>query len=331
MIFLLHLACADPPGPGPVPPPDDEPTGTEDTDSATISSPVDTADTGLDPYTAPLFWLTAEAGTSAQSCGLVSDGTVRCWGTPECEARAPEPTEAFDSISVGLFGTCGLRPDGTLRCWCCTGNECIQPLCAEVPVGVFSRVEVGNWDACAQDAAGELTCWGGHEILFGSVPAGPVLDFAVENTYACAVLPDATLTCWGYAMFWDEPPAGVAIADISLGRGHACALDPSGTAHCWGINLFGDPFPAAPVGQFVRIDSFNQVSCGVDAADLVTCVYGLENGWFDLWLSQMPAEPLAYLGLSEWDGCGVNYAGEATCWGGPLADEPWLRVPDLNP
>ncbi|MBA2321466.1 MAG: hypothetical protein H0V89_09945 [Deltaproteobacteria bacterium] len=306
----------------------------EDTVTTPLPEPeTHSGDTGTTHETdtaAELTWVSADIGYNL-ACGLVSDGTVRCWGTAECEAVTPRPDETFTAISVGGEAGCGLRPDGTVRCWCCdevnTGD-----ICLEAPPGSFDRVLVGNHDACAQDSAGILTCWGGQPFdREGEQPVGPVIDFQVESTYAAALLPDGTVQAWGYDVLWqEEPPAGVAFTDLGLGRGHACGLDASGAAWCWGQDFFGRPFPDPPPGPWSAIEVYNQTTCVFDSGGLPTCFWSVDVALWEEWESQMIAvQPLVQIGLGEWNGCGVDAVGQAWCWGGDPAVEPCLRVPQL--
>jgi len=106
---------------------------------------VETDDSGAD-----LYWTSVATGTSFNtSCGLVSDGTMRCWGGPSCVARAPPATEQFVQVSAGVDDVCALRPDGTLACWCC--DPANQGTCEEMPSGQFTR---------GVTVAGDVLCWG---------------------------------------------------------------------------------------------------------------------------------------------------------------------------
>ena len=132
-------------------------------------------------------------------CGLVHDGTVRCWGRdtfelPEssdgegpvgdgalgrgvsvsgADAATPAPVVGLSNvtqISVGPnFGTCARTSDGSVYCW---GRNDFGQLgrapterALPVPTRVeglppVDRVELGNHGACAIGADRELYCWG---------------------------------------------------------------------------------------------------------------------------------------------------------------------------
>jgi alpha-tubulin suppressor-like RCC1 family protein len=305
-----------------------------DTSVETGVSADDTSETGRPPDTPPvsLTWQTVDVGIF-MSCGIASDGTVRCWGVDDvCIDQAPHPPEVLSQLSVGGTAGCGLRPDGSLRCWCCTGVGSYPEICDEAPAGTFSRVEVGAFTACAQDAAGILHCWGADAAM-GIPPVDPVGDFAMEAEYSVAVRLDGTVVKWGNENWGagEKPPQDVVFVDISAGRRHACGLDVDGVVHCWGQDTFEEPWPPPPPGSFAQIETFNSATCVIDAFGTATCWWGADLVALEIWTQQMPALPFAQIGLGEWDGCGVTTAGEAYCWGGDPQEEPWLDVPGLNP
>jgi hypothetical protein len=234
-------------------------------------------------------------------------------------------------VSVGVWAACGLHADGSVRCWCCD-NDLYEEICAEAPPEpMFDRVEVGHAMACARDRdSGVLSCWGELEDPQDQ-PTDPVIDFAIESSYAVAVRADGSLQDWGYDDPWrgQLPPAGVRFVDVGAGRSHACGVDDQGRAYCWGEGFFGGPIGDAPYGTFSQVESFNQVSAFVSPDGDVSLVFGAVLGGLETWAAQLPPEPIGVLGFGEWDGCGITWYGEAYCWGGDPAAEPWLDVPRL--
>jgi hypothetical protein len=118
---------------------------------------------------------------------------------------------------------------------------------------------------------------------------------------------------------------------LSIWRTHACGIDVDGNGRCWGDGFFTGDIGDAPAGAFAWIETYNQVSAFYDANGQPSFVYGVVDDGIELWASQVPADPVAKAGFGEWDGCGVTTSGEAYCWGGDPAEEPWLDVPRLNP
>jgi hypothetical protein len=233
-------------------------------------------DSGATPA---LTWVYVDTGTNSMSCGLISDGSVECWGLPICTSHAPAPSDRFTQLSVGGFDACGVREDGTVGCWCCDLGGVASEVCTEAPAGIFDRVIVGASIACARAMTGELTCWGWDGFTGeGAQPVGPVGAFAIEANIAAAVLPDGHIQWWGAGSNWEEtPPPGIQFADLSIGRNHACGLDVGGTAHCWGVDFDYEPFPDPPLGTFVQIETFHQATCVIDALGAATCWWGADD------------------------------------------------------
>lgn len=271
-----------------------------------------------------LTWSMVDAG-GVQSCGIVSDGRLVCWGDPACDPAYEDlPAGPFSSVSVGNQGGCVLDARGDLGCWCCGwGDTRICERADALPVGPFTRVERRDGWGCAQDAQGELTCFGGGDFeQVGPVPSGPVLDYAMDINYACAVRSDGTLSCWGMFLLWQEhgarPPADVKFSRISVGREHACGLDVDGRLHCWGADWVGDPFPDPPVGTFASVVTEHQITCALDDRGAASCWWGwsfLDGQWI------VPDAEWRAIGLGEWDACGATIEGGALCWGGDSAGE----------
>jgi hypothetical protein len=169
-VLLTLAACQDEPKPkdAPVDTRDTETSPPEETDTPLQES----GDTGTEPS---LSWVYAEVGKDAKACGLVSDGTVRCWGADAWKEVAPPEDVVFQQLHVEGDAACGILSDGELACWCLDVGPEVNPLCTEPwPSGPFVRVEVGG-GACAQRADGTLACFGGS--IASGAPVEPLLDF----------------------------------------------------------------------------------------------------------------------------------------------------------
>ncbi len=122
----------------------------------------------------------------------------------------------------------------------------------------------------------------------------------------------------------------MALTQIAVGRRHACGLDAAGTAFCWGDDTMLEPFPEPPPGAWTQIEAFDSATCVIDAAGTAQCWWGagLDAGFIG-WPDPF-AEPMAMIGLGEYEGCGVTLDGQADCWG--LPDYmPSMQIPKLNP
>ena len=103
------------------------------------------------------YMANAVATGSGQSCALVTDGTVQCWGLNL-------------AISVGRGFACAALGDGAVQCWgdnypsgLGNGSKTVSSVPMAV-VGISNAVAVsaGNRQACAVLAQGAIECWGNN-------------------------------------------------------------------------------------------------------------------------------------------------------------------------
>lgn len=290
-----------------------------------------TGETGAGPE---LAWVMLDGGAT-ESCGVLDDDRLVCWGDPDYVSASP--TGPFVQGSVGTWSGCALDPDGYITCWCPHPSPSEQHTCDDVPAGPgFVEVQNGGYHACAERPDHTLRCWGTPVVNHG-VPTEPVLDWSIELNGGCAVLLDGTVSCWGddlEALWGDSdppallaPPEGLKYTQVALGRSHGCALDVDGEAHCWGRTGLLGPFPPAPPGPWASIVAFNQMTCGLRANGSADCWYDLP-GILDQWF--IPDERWASLGLGEWSSCGLTLDGRGLCFPAPYDHVGEQLVPDLD-
>lgn len=168
-------------------------------------------------------------------CGVVSDGTVRCWGGDNyghhgTGAETGRPTASMDTpvgldrvtaLAAGINHTCALRDDGTVWCWGLNdrgqAGQPPSPNSLRVPTQVAAFVDVSQLRAggdvtCAL-AKGQVRCVGnnGHGML------------GYKGKAAATPKPVPV-------------PKGIAL--LAVGGGHACASK-GGAVYCWGENAAG--------------------------------------------------------------------------------------------
>jgi alpha-tubulin suppressor-like RCC1 family protein len=185
------------------------------------------------------------AGADANTCVLLADGTVRCWGsnsngrigngdTSGTTFLTPQTvTGVVNAVALtsGHGHTCALLADGSVSCW---GNNVYgqvgdsvslgggRPTAAVVPsVSNAVAVAAGGSYTCALATSGTVSCWGSNSR--GQLGNGSKTDSV--NAVAVSNLTNAVaLTAGG----------------IFGGKlGHTCALKTDGTINCWGGNDSG--------------------------------------------------------------------------------------------
>lgn len=179
----------------------------------------------------------AAGASSAHTCALLLDQTVRCWGYN----------------SVGQLG------DGT------TVNA-TTPITVSGLAGV-TALAAGGDHTCAILTDQTVKCWGSNRngqlgdgaITNATTPVAAsglanVVSLAAGMDATCAVLTDHTVQCWGSGRFGNAynpsvttdytlPTAIEGLTNVSAlamgGREHTCALLADQTVSCWGMNNFG--------------------------------------------------------------------------------------------
>jgi alpha-tubulin suppressor-like RCC1 family protein len=181
-----------------------------------------------------LFGATAIGASATNSCVVLCDGNIRCWGAKE----------------TWLTGKGAASPE----------NRRMLPERLERPNAV-RQVELAGTYACAMLQDESAVCWGWLPIGSASMPWHYVyppraidnwrgiLAWSLADDAACAVKNDGTVSCFGRnrrAILGtgipddDAHPAPVPIegitsaVDISVGPLGACVVEADGRVRCWG-------------------------------------------------------------------------------------------------
>ena len=211
------------------------------------------------------------------SCGLLINGTVKCWAsfaTPPPSPPAPVTIAGLSdvvSLGAGTSQVCAVLANGTVKC---LGSGYLgdgPPTSSTTPVtvsGISTATAVvvgaGNTHACVLLADRTIQCWGPGGLIgdgTGVTSQTPVPVVGITNAVAissegglhtCALLADRTIQCWGASPLGQLGNNGgvgsltpVAIPEITdatavaAGSSHTCAIVGSGAVKCWGGNFFG--------------------------------------------------------------------------------------------
>jgi alpha-tubulin suppressor-like RCC1 family protein len=168
------------------------------------------------------------------SCAIMTDTTVRCWGSNWSGQLGDGTTQqrttpvvvagltGVTSIAASFESTC-VVVSGAVKCWggnangeLGSGTGITTPSLSRVtPVGLGAgqkSVTAGGRTICALSFAGAVSCWGLNR--FGSVGDGTfvdktsptaipelqseVIEVQMGNETGCAVTKDLLQMCWGY-------------------------------------------------------------------------------------------------------------------------------------
>ena len=165
------------------------------------------------------------------ACGLVADGTLRCWGS-NAQGQLGNPSTLVGSevpvavpnvsgvlaVTAGAFHTCVLLQDHTVRCWGRNdsgqlGDGTYTASFTPVTVTGLSNITAvagGGSHTCALSADGSIRCWGdGYLGQLGNGSSAPsttpvqvsgitnALEVAAGWAHSCARLSTGALRCWG--------------------------------------------------------------------------------------------------------------------------------------
>jgi alpha-tubulin suppressor-like RCC1 family protein len=192
------------------------------------------------------------------TCALLSNDTVRCWGSSDGgSAGTPIATKTMPSLSgVAQLGSgfCALLSDATVMCW--RGVSDTPAAQAGLPANITQVA--GN---CALSSDGSVYCWGpGAQGQIGNGQTDDQVDpqevaqlgtakwIGSGNHHVCAILSDQSFACWGKDGFFDPidyGPYPLAIDGIGMvaaaaaGFDNTCVIEVDHTVKCWGSNLTG--------------------------------------------------------------------------------------------
>lgn len=229
----------------------------------------------------------AKAGPRTDSCALMNDGKLKCWGSHGrlglgnwAKFAAIDVNTAgvtASDVAMGRNHTCLLTTVGGVKCW------------GQNDVG-----QLGNNTNVGQDSQYGLTDVIGLTNNVSAIAAG--------DEHTCALTTSGSVKCWGnnysgqigngstYTHLQPSLVSGLSsgIVAIAAGQDHSCALTNYGGVKCWGSNAnrkLGDgtstnrPTPVDVVGVsngIIKIATGSYHTCALDSAGGVKC-WGSNN------------------------------------------------------
>ncbi len=220
-----------------------------------------------------------EAGAN-HTCGLLSNGSLKCWGqglhgklgnnstanigdTLQHLVATSLPIKLgikVRTIAAGADHTCGLMRDGKIKCW-----------------GLGANGRLGKWDTknIGDGIKGHKTATESFPILLGKDLTAVAVVAGYSHT--CALLNNGTVKCWGAGSQGQlgvgnnenltapgnvpvDFGTGLLATSIVSGMYHTCALLSDGKIKCWGMGAFG------------QLGNNSTANVGDDPKDVMTAV-----------------------------------------------------------
>ena len=265
------------------------------------------------------------------SWGQLGDGTTSNTSSPQSVVGM---TGRAIGITAGYGQTCALIDDGTVNCWGSDssgelGNGTTTPAPTATPTPQIvtglsgaTAIAAGGSHSCARRVDGSVECWGDSfdgQLGNGSTTSSnlPVSVF-VDNlaaqgavqlgigeyaSHTCALLANGTAECWG-ANGGDQlgngnPPTQSStpvamtvlsgIKSLATGGVRTCAVTADGIGWCWGLESYGElgvgnpngsptPAPLTQPQNVKYISTGGGFTCVLASDGTVWCAGGNDQG-----------------------------------------------------
>lgn len=137
-----------------------------------------------------------DIGVDGQSCALLADGSVKCWGHIELVLGSGDLRDIV-KLGVGPTLNCALDSQNDIHCWGWSGYGERTP---DLPAnfGRIADVQGGYGFGCALSEQNEVACWGndGRDIVSPPRTLGKATQLSVASNHACALSEKGRVVCW---------------------------------------------------------------------------------------------------------------------------------------
>ncbi|MEO7035373.1 MAG: hypothetical protein ABI548_15720 [Polyangiaceae bacterium] len=197
------------------------------------------------------------------TCVLLSNGTVRCWGSSDGGndgvPTAVQTVPSLTGVTSITDDLCALLSDKSVKCW--SGANGAPVALPALPANVITQVA----GSCVLSSDGSVRCWGagaqgqlGNGLTTDQTTPQLVQQLGIAkwighgDHHACAILSDQSFSCWGKDGFFDSvdygpyplPIAGLGkVSSAAVGFANTCVIETDNTVKCWGSNLVGQLGP----------------------------------------------------------------------------------------
>ena len=262
------------------------------------------AQTPETPSTPPSDFISIDAG-NYDTCGLTTDGTIKCSGDRFTGEYAP-PTSAFVAVSVGVSEACALTTDGSLFC---LNDDQFRLAHGEQ----FSSISVGKDHTCGVSIEGRVSCWGENDYGQATPPNGKFTLVSVGDEHTCGLTEEGGIICWGRDDDGQTKPPNGQYTAVSSGKHDTCAISVGGSIECWGDRFnHGDYTP--PGGRYVAVSISSRHGCAIAVDGRMVCWGRNDDGE-----GTPPHRTFVSVSVGRDHSCGVTDDGAALCWG----DNSW--------
>ena len=247
---------------------------------------------------------------------------------------AAADTTGFLQVDAGWSNSCGLRVDHTLAC---TFKWREAEMRNYIPEGIFERVSVKKYVACALAANGSQLCWdndGARPVRTG-VKVGDYSAAAEYGADICNLGEDGNIRCQDSRRrdYWAVESAHTVegpFKAIGQTRRGVCAIRSDDLVRCWGYILVIDwdiyfgpiELPNAYLDtEFKFIAGGRSHACGIRKSDNALLCWRWDDNAHDINLTSgiaelpAPAGEFTFVDAGAWrSSCGVRIDGTAECW-----------------
>jgi hypothetical protein len=210
-------------------------------------------------------WTWIVAGYSV-SCGLLSNGTARCFGLADARSIVSTTADYYGLAMQSDFGCAITQSPGETNCW----GVADQGEVSDQPTdGSTVQVATGVEHACRLKSDGSVLCWGNPADGRLNAPTTGVFSEVCAGSDMSCALQQATgnPVCRGNAASLVGTPSDQSFSSLACGSTHVCGiLNNSGSVVCWGNAASGAL--AVPGGQgreYKQIAASKDYTCGLFA------------------------------------------------------------------